>query len=281
VIQAWSSPPALKVCNVTTSGTDNEANSVLYNAMIVPYLNYVIRGVLWYQGEQNAGEATLYACMFPAMISDWRMNWASATGAKFPFLFVQLAPYTAGASSAWADTRQAQLAALKLPFVGYASAIDLGDPTSPFGSVHPRDKQDVGHRLSSAAINIAYGDTTQVWEGPTFASAVNNGVTNEMAKVTVTFKVTGASGLMAKAAMCPTTEGVPLNNCANWMLKLSNGTWVSADEGLVNVNSVPVTVAGVKAGITVTGVSYAYASWPVTTLFSKEGLPAIAFEYGF
>ena len=28
-----------------------------------------------------------------------------------------------------------------------AVAMDLGDPISPFGSVHPRDKQDVGYHL--------------------------------------------------------------------------------------------------------------------------------------
>jgi len=36
------------------------------------------------------------------------------------------------------------MAALKLPNVGYAVAIDLGDPKSPFGSIHPRRKQEVG-----------------------------------------------------------------------------------------------------------------------------------------
>jgi len=40
------------------------------------------------------------------------------------------------------------MAALKLPNVGYAVAIDLGDPKSPFGSIHPRRKQEVGRRLS-------------------------------------------------------------------------------------------------------------------------------------
>lgn len=247
--------------------------------MIVPYLNQVITGVLWYQGEQNAGQASLYACMFPAMIADWRSSWAA--GKDFPFLFVQLAPFTAGSSSDWPDTREAQLAALKLPKVGYASAIDLGDPTSPFGSVHPRDKQDVGKRLSAAAQNIAYGDTAVVWEGPTFASATNGGITGGTAKVTVTFAANGASGLVAKASSCPTGEGVPADNCANWVFKLSDGSLVNADQGAIAGNAVEVSATGVKAGVTITGVSYAYASWPVTTLFSNEGLPAIAFEHTF
>lgn len=37
--------------------------------------------------------------------------------------------------------RDAQLTALKLPFVSFGSAVDIGDPTGPWGSVHPRHKQ--------------------------------------------------------------------------------------------------------------------------------------------
>ena len=47
-----------------------------------------------------------------------------------------------------------------------AVAMDLGDPTSPYGSVHPRDKQDVGARLVLAGRAVAYGDSTVYYTGP-------------------------------------------------------------------------------------------------------------------
>ena len=47
-----------------------------------------------------------------------------------------------------------------------AVAMDLGDPTSPFGSIHPRDKQDVGYRLALAGRAIAYYDETVYYTGP-------------------------------------------------------------------------------------------------------------------
>ena len=47
-----------------------------------------------------------------------------------------------------------------------AVAMDLGDPTSPFGSVHPRDKQDVGYRLALAGRAIAYHDESVYYTGP-------------------------------------------------------------------------------------------------------------------
>ena len=47
-----------------------------------------------------------------------------------------------------------------------AVAMDLGDPTSPYGSVHPRDKEDVGSRLALAGSTIAYGTTGLYYTGP-------------------------------------------------------------------------------------------------------------------
>ena len=41
--------------------------------------------------------------------------------------------------------------------VGYAVAIDLGDKSSPEGSIHPRRKQEVGRRLSLSVMHMLYG----------------------------------------------------------------------------------------------------------------------------
>ena len=46
-----------------------------------------------------------------------------------------------------------------------AVAIDLGDPESPFGSIHPRDKQDVGTRLATGARSVVYGDKEAYYLG--------------------------------------------------------------------------------------------------------------------
>jgi hypothetical protein len=47
-----------------------------------------------------------------------------------------------------------------------AIAIDLTDRTSPYGSVHIRDKYTVAQRLSAGGISIAYNDTDIYWQGP-------------------------------------------------------------------------------------------------------------------
>jgi sialate O-acetylesterase len=65
------------------------------------------------------------------MITDWRAKFNSSQGV-LPFLFVQLAAWTDQARFV-APQRQAQTSALTLPKVGMATAIDLGDATSPYG----------------------------------------------------------------------------------------------------------------------------------------------------
>ena len=75
--------------------------------------------------------------VFPALIADWRAKFDLP---DLPFFFVQLAAY------GWHDythLRQAQTAALQLPGVAMATAIDLGDMKSPEGGIHPRLKQEV------------------------------------------------------------------------------------------------------------------------------------------
>lgn len=120
--------------------------------------------VIWYQAESNRANPAPYACRFPAMIQDWRAKF----GLALPFFFVQVAAYAAGGAN-WPVLQVAQTAALGLPQVGFATAMDLGDPTSPAGAIHPRDKQSVGARLVRSILALVYGQQL-VHTGPQVAS---------------------------------------------------------------------------------------------------------------
>ncbi|MBS1527414.1 MAG: sialate O-acetylesterase, partial [Bacteroidetes bacterium] len=50
----------------------NNTMATLYNGMIAPFVPYAIAGVIWYQGEANAGNAYEYRTTFPLLINDWR-----------------------------------------------------------------------------------------------------------------------------------------------------------------------------------------------------------------
>lgn len=143
-----------------------EYPSMLYNAMINPIIPFGIKGVIWYQGESNASRAQQYKRIFPNLITDWRTHWSQG---NFPFLFVSIANYQVPAEnpgeSEWAELREAQTAALKLPNVGMAVAIDIGEASG----IHPPNKQDVGSRLALNAQKIAYKKDV-VYSSPLFSS---------------------------------------------------------------------------------------------------------------
>src|SRR6202000_3404845 len=100
------------------------------------------------------------------LIRDWRNKWRQG---DFPFLYVQLANFKDRAltpsEGIWPWVREAQLKTLSVTAPGMAVTIDIGNG----GNIHPRDKYDVGWRLSLAARHIAYGENI-LFSGPQLQS---------------------------------------------------------------------------------------------------------------
>jgi len=128
----------------------NYAPAVAHNGLIAPLQGLSLRGVLWYQGEENSTRAAAYAEGFKRLIQDWRDQFDDP---NLPFFFVQLAAWMPLADNKpgqgnWAELRESQAAALALPHTGMATAIDIGDEVD----IHPRDKRTLGHRLAALAL---------------------------------------------------------------------------------------------------------------------------------
>lgn len=228
----------------------------LYNKMIHPMLSYPVMGFLWYQGESNAGEADAveYAGLFQKMITSWRELWGVEDA---PFLFVQLAnfmqPSETPTESNWAVLRESQTAALDLPNVGQAVIIDIGEAND----IHPRNKQDVGLRLSLAARHIAYGEDIE-YSGPMYASHRVDG-----GSIVIEFSH-AESGLV--------THGASLGGFA---VAGSDGTyhWATA-----TIEGASITVSSSEVSIPVS-VRYAWADNPDrANLYNGEGLPTSPFR---
>lgn len=143
----------------------------LYNGMVAPVIPYGIRGAIWYQGESNANNPTLYRKLFPNLISSWRAAWNRADSLadpEFPFLFVQLPNFIT--RDDWPSLREAQFLTLALPRTAMAVAIESGDPND----IHPKHKQVVGERLALAARARVYGEPI-AWTGPLYRRAAVEG----------------------------------------------------------------------------------------------------------
>ena len=177
------------VNNASGAVGPNSYPTLLFNAMVNPLIPFAMKGVIWYQGESNAGRAYQYRQAFPLMISDWRKHWKQG---DFPFYFVQLASFSASngdsrKGSSWAELREAQTMTLQLPNTGMAVTTDIGEPKD----IHPRNKQDVGKRLALVALNKTYGRNITSG-GPVYQSMKVDGN-----KVIISFTNVGG-GLVSK-----------------------------------------------------------------------------------
>lgn len=138
---------------------------VLFNGMINPVIPYTIKGILWYQGESNVGEADNYEHLFSSMIKSWRNQWKIEGGQQLlPFYFVQIAPFGYNNLDAAARLRQAQYKVMKkVKNTGMAVTIDVGN----MNNIHFTHKKEVGERLALIALNKSYGFKHIIFEGPT------------------------------------------------------------------------------------------------------------------
>jgi sialate O-acetylesterase len=221
--------------------------------MINPLAPYALRGVIWYQGEQNGGRAGEYRALFPALINGWR---GCLSQPAMPFYWVQLANYRANdpKGDAWAFLRAAQAEALALPGTGQAVAIDIGNVTD----VHPRNKRDVGRRLALLALRHDYGQEALVAEGPAFSGAVTEG-----AAMRVRFG-RPAGPLISPKGMGP----------AGFELAGEDRVFHPA-EAVIEGDGVLVKCAGVPNPV---AVRYAWRNAPEAGLYNNDGLPAAPFR---
>ncbi|MDR0336907.1 MAG: sialate O-acetylesterase [Planctomycetaceae bacterium] len=236
------------------AGGDNHTVGYLYNGMIRPVLGYGIRGVVWYQGEHNAGRAYQYRTLFPTLIQNWRDEWKQG---DFPFYWVQLANFMATKNnpdnSAWAELREAQSKTRSLQNTGEAVIIDIGEAKD----IHPRNKQDVGYRLAILALKQDYGKDIP-HESPRYKSA-----TFENGKATLKFDF-AYDGLYSRGAL-PTGFAIAGED------KIFH--WAVAE--IIDKDTVVVSSPQVANPV---AVRYGWADNPVVTLYNSAKLPLCPFR---
>ncbi len=245
--------------------------TVNFNGMISPLVPYAIRGVIWYQGENNGGRGLEYRDLFPRLIEDWRNHWIKNGGCDFPFLFVQLpcnngADTNAVAQNGWPWLREAQLLTLqKAPRTGMAITIDVGNPND----VHPADKIDVGQRLALVARKNVYGEKI-AGSGPLFKDFKIEGD-----KIRVSFTETG-SGLTpgTQPWLALKVQPFPKDKLIGFFIAGEDKQWFEAD-ATIDGDSVIVSSAHVPKPV---AVRYGWANSPRCNLYNKERLPASPFR---
>ncbi|MBB4079592.1 sialate O-acetylesterase [Lewinella aquimaris] len=228
--------------------------TALFNGMLAPVTKYAIKGVLWYQGESNAGRPESYAALQAAQIADFRRQWDRP---NLPFFFVQLPGFMdftyLPAESNWAALREAQRQTLRIPHTGMAVAIDLGE----WNDIHPDNKRDVGLRLARLARQQVYGEPL-VASGPLpDRTEVRDGV--------VRLYFTDSGGELMSS------DGEPLREFA---LAGYDGTFHWAEAKIVG-DHLEVSHPDIPYPRT---LRYAWSDNPRVNLYNRQGLPAAPFE---
>jgi len=221
----------------------------LYNGRVVNLAPFTLRGILWYQGESNAGNPGLYHKQLSQLVTSWRTLWND----EVPFAWVQLPNFTAPGEG-WPRIREAMLKTLELPKTGMAITVDIGD----IKNIHPTNKQEVGRRLSLWALGTVYGKKVPAISGPLPASSSVNSNT-----ITVTFKH-AHGGLKTKDGGA--VKGFQIAGAdQQWKPAAAK---IAGDKVVISSPDITSPVA----------VRYAWQDWPDCNLYNAADLPASPFR---
>jgi sialate O-acetylesterase len=231
----------------------------IHSGVLAPSIGYGFRGVIWYQGESNASRAYQYRELFPLLIQSWREEWGIG---DFPFYWVQLADYkpekSAPGESDWAELREAQTMALRLPNTGEAVIIDLGEGKD----IHPKNKQDVAKRLARWALAETYQKPGIVCRSPRFKALEVQG-----SKAVLSFDHAGD----ADTSWRP----FDVNEPRGFTIAGADRRFVPAQAKIRPDGRIEVWNDGIAEPA---AVRYAWADNPVCNMYSAAGLPLTPFR---
>ena len=227
---------------------DPNKPGILFEHMLSRVIPFGIKGVLWYQGESNAGvhEAKDYGSLFERMRASWQEAWNNP---ELPFLTCQLATFempAAWGQADWHTLRLQQAQCTRLPGVSMAILMDIGNRTD----IHPLDKIPVAERLHALAMEDVYGVPCDAHE-----------------PAPVTCKADGEKIVLRFDRPIELREGqlpevITDEGSASCRAELT-------DERTLRL--IPEAAAKISA------VRYAAAGWFVPSLFGKNGLPVAPF----
>ncbi|MHB9012192.1 MAG: sialate O-acetylesterase [Ignavibacteriaceae bacterium] len=261
VIETWMNKnslaafPEINSLNPTdTSKMDKNNPTVAFNGMINPLAGFCIKGVIWYQGEQNCFEPKLYDKLMSAMVKGWRELWGQG---NLPFYYVQIAPYKYPQGELVPFLREAQLKAMKeIPNSGMVVSLDVGSKYT----IHPPDKLTISKRLAYWALAKTYGWKGLAYSGPIYKDMKISG---NSIKVYFDHDSTGLTSY-GKELSCFEIAGKDKIFHPAKAKIMRDGT----DIVIVQSDSVQSPVA----------VRYGFKDWVTGDLYNVVGLPASPFR---
>lgn len=228
----------------------------LYETMLSRVIPYTVRGVWYYQGEEDAVRAGKYEEMLTHLIQLWRDDYNEP---DLPFIIVQLPMFIekgAKDDKQWAIIRQAQYQVYqKVEHIGMVCLLDCGE----FDNIHPVDKKTVGTRLGMQTLETVFHQSVK---GTSLYAAALERKDNALI---VSFDKDEM--IAAQGANLPYFE-----------IAGTDGTYQEATAEIMEDNKLKVVSEEVSEP---QFVRYAWVNYGEVSLFSETGLPIAPFELSF
>ena len=291
-VESWTPLPGIEqqypFDQAVEKGYVGHTPGLLYQSMIHGMVPLSIRGVVWYQGENN-GRDRQYHIHMKRWIESWRKLWNRP---DLPIYFVQIAP-TSYAGGNMQQLWEAQSWVMHhVPHTGMAVSNDIylhgqwpteevigdeGKLTKSPSNPHPPNKHVVGERAANIALVKTYGQSNRVLYGPMFDSYQVDGD-----KISIKFKYVG-SGLTTRDGRPPNwfyvapelPEKERLYDLDHRYRRLRNYQQ-SAKAEIAGKDTVVVQVPAAVKDPQV--VLFEWDCIDVHNLMNKEGLPAVCFR---
>lgn len=232
-------------------------SEIMYNGVLAPVMGYTICGFIWYQGCSNIDHDKDYTERFAKLITMFRQWWGQG---DLPFYYVEIAPYNYGEGRINGPLlREAQY---KTQFVVPNSAmVSTNDLVSPWevNQIHPKNKKDVGQRLSYLALQNDYHIGGIYSRGPEYKSME---VKDGKAYVLFNYAEDGFSRMQD-------AEGFEIcgedRNFVKAEVKINPN---NQRELIISSDKVPAPVA----------VRYAFKNFQIGNMAGVHGLPVVPFR---
>lgn len=232
-------------------GQDRNFPGGPFNAMIWPLRKLQIRGVFFYQGENNYFDhEDPFADTFPGVVRSWRKAFEAP---ELPFCIFQICGWE-NADILYLQTKLPILqelqhkAHLQLPHTGFVVTADY-----PHVDIHPMVKRVIAERALRWARAEVYGEQGLTWGSPSLESHRRDG-----AKMLLSFRTFRNEAILLKG------------NPTGLVIAGADGRFVPAQAQVVNRTSLLVWSDEVADPVS---VRYAWSQRAICRLFSASGLP--------
>lgn len=251
----------------------------LHKTMVSRISPYTIKGIIYYQAEEDAERAAYYSKLNSAVINQWRSDFSGAdVNEAIPFYLTQLPMFISEGcedDKVWCELRrQQEQCSIENENTHVATIIDCGE----FNNIHPIDKKTPGNRLAEQALEYTYRHEAGAKNLKLLQSVFHNNVCE------ITFDNT-FEGLCYKMS-----NGTRLTSQVEESIELGDGEVctdklygfeVSQDginffrpEVVSYINRLELKSKTEEA---ITDVRYAWTNYGVANVYSGAGLPLMPF----